>query len=186
MDASAKRVVYGSILVVVGIVGVTLLIIWLSGGLTPDGTAQVYPEDALVISFDLSYESDGDRTEELRFAADVQSRMDDTLQGFAFVYATNEQAEPPLRSISPAGALSPTNPERRFHINTASEGHRIYVPPGGDTTLSGSIPLPTTWHDGTPIEADRFTRLQFYVLDEQSRRLYERTWQLTMDYLTLE
>ena len=181
VDASAKRVVYGSITVVVGITLATLLIIWLSGGLTPEGPVQMYPEDALDVSFDLSYGTDGNRTSELRFEADVQSMMEDTLRGYAFIYATNEQAEPPLRSISPPGVLSRTNPERRFHINTASEGHALTMPPGDVTSLSGRVLLPTTWHDGTPIEADRFTRLQFYVLDEQSRRLYRRTWQLTME-----
>jgi len=181
VDASARRVVYGSIIVVVGITLTTLLIIWLSGGLTPEGTTQAYPEDALQISFDLGYSTEGERPSVLRFEAEVQSMMNDTLRGYAFIYATNERAEPPLRSISPPGVLSPTNPERRFHINTASEGHVLTVPPGGVTALSGRVPLPTTWHDGTPIEADRFTELQFYVLDEQSRRLYERTWQLTME-----
>lgn len=181
MDASSKRVVYGSIVVVVGITLVTLLIIWLSGGLVPEGTEQVYPEEALEVAFDLNYDTADEHTSALRFEADVRSMMEDTLRGYAFVYATNEQAEPPLRSISPPGVLSPTNPERRFHINTASDGHAVNLPPGESTTLSGSVELPTTWHDGTAIEADRFTRLQFYVLDEQSRRLYERTWQLTME-----
>lgn len=164
-----------------GITVATLLIIWLSGGLIPEGTEQAYPEDALDVSFNLNYTAADARTAALRFEAEVQSLIEDTLRGYAFVYATNEQAEPPLRSISPSGVLSPTNPERRFHVNTASDGYAVSLPPGSSITLSGSLQLPTTWHDGTPIEADRFTRLQFYVLDEQSRRLYERTWRLTMD-----
>jgi len=174
-------VVIGSVIVTIGVTVVTLAIIALSGGFISDEVDPVYPTPSLEVEVDLSYSGTEERTTLLQYSTDVRNVMEDTLQGYAFMYATNNQADPPLRSLSPPRALSSTNPERNFHVNTASEGLPVTLPPGEQTTITGGLPLPETWHDGTPIDAERFTELQFYVLDDQSFVLYKRTWSLAVD-----
>ncbi len=181
MDASSKYVVIWSAIIAVGVTLFTVALIFVSGGLEPEFEDLTIAEDALEINFDLNYGAAENRAAFLGFRAEITSNHSDTLSGYAFVYATDESTDPPLRSIAPPRVLSQMNPERRFHINHASEGYELLLAPGDTVQLSGGVPIPSTWHDDTPIESDRFSELTFYILDDQSRLLYERSWPMAVE-----
>ena len=104
----------------------------------------------------------------------VSSRMQTTVNGYAFLYASNDYQTPPARSIYPARAFVNLTERRQFHLTDHRKGQRIVIHAGESITIPTSVIYPSKWYDGTPISPGTFKDFRFMIYDDVSgKRVFE-------------
>ena len=120
----------------------------------------------------------GDSVRSLRFEMTLTNATSEPQHFYAFAYATNNDVDPPARSVYPPKVLQSMPPDRRFAFATPTVGIEKQVAAGERVPFAGVLVLPRRWHDGRAIETSDFTRLALFLYNREGRRVFEKSWPL--------
>lgn len=104
---------------------------------------------------------------------------DSALEAYIFVWAANDEVDPPERGLWPVSAVDDALTESGdLDVRVPRAGHRVLLSPNQEFRIEdASILQPIGWADGALV---RFTKLRIQAWSEDGRPLLDLPFELDM------